>query len=172
MARIGTHGEVMESPLAPWRNVILVAAILVGCRYYAGSDVDSVGDGISIDGAEFPTEIKMGGIRQQLTGGGTRTKYNVAKVYAVSLYLDSRGASSSLKRFAAKKPAAALYDAMIKGSFARTLYLQFLRSVSAEQVTEALADSLTKRMSTAAVGKFRDALMSVCPADVSRGTKL
>ena len=96
----------MESPFAPWRNLLIVVALIVGMRVFATSESAEVGDGVSIDGAHFPPELKMGGSIQQLTGGGTRTKYNVAKVYAVALYLDSRGAASSLQQYAGAKPAA------------------------------------------------------------------
>jgi len=169
----GTHGETIESPYAPWRNVLLVGLVAMALRYSMGTSEAASGGGLTIDGAAFPPELKMGGVRQQLTGGGTRTKYNVAKVYAVALYLDSRGAASSLKPFAASaKPPAKLYDTLATGQFAKTLFLQFHRSVAAPAVAEALADSLTKRLPAAAIEKFRAALMTVCPAEVARGTKL
>ena len=134
------------------------------------------GDGTTIDGISFPAEIKMGGVRQQLTGGGTRTKYGVAKVYAVALYLDGKSATSSLKRYANGGKSAAnkqpFFDALISGSYARTLFLQFHRSVTGMVVAEAMAESLTKRLSPKAVEKFRGALLSVVPGEVPKGTKV
>ena len=44
--------------------------------------------GTTIAGLSFPAALKMGGVAQTLTGGGTRTKYGVAKVYALALYID------------------------------------------------------------------------------------
>ena len=41
---------------------------------------------------------------QALTGGGTRTKCGVAKVYALALYIDSAGGASSLSKFAGAAP--------------------------------------------------------------------
>lgn len=173
-AKQGEHNEKMESPMVPWRNMMIVAALCIAARQFSGATEGKTaeGDGIFIDGAQFPAELKMGGVVQQLTGGGTRTKYNVAKVYAVALYLDSRGAASSLKQFAGKKPAVSLYTSLVKGNFAKTLYLQFHRSVTAETVAQALSESLSKRLPEAVVEKFKAALLTVCPAEVARGTKL
>ena len=60
----------------------------------------------------------MGGVAQTLTGGGTRTKYGVAKVYALALYIDSAGGASSLSKFAGAAPTKEpkFYSALIDGS--------------------------------------------------------
>ena len=50
----------------------------------------------------FPDWIKSGGSTRQLTGGGTRYKYGVAKVYALGLYIDEGVASGALSKFAGK----------------------------------------------------------------------
>jgi len=165
--------EVMESKFAPWVNLLLIGVIAYALGAMDMSSGAAADGGTSIDGAFFPPELKMGGVRQQLTGGGTRTKYGVAKVYAVAAYLDAAGASSSLKKFSGKpKPPAAFYDALAKGTFAKTLYLQFHRAVPAPTVAEALAESLTKRLPPGTVEKFRAALLSVCGAEVAKGAKL
>ena len=150
----------------------LAGVALFAILFRSLMDGGAGGDGTTIDGISFPPELKMGGVRQQLTGGGTRTKYGVAKVYAVALYLDSRSASSSLKKFAGAKASATFYDTLAKGSFAKTLFLQFHRSVTGTVVAEALGESLSKRLSKTSVDRFRSALLSVCPSEVPKGTKL
>ena len=80
-----------------------IAAVLVTIVARVLSPEAPSGDGVSINGAYFSSDAKMFGTVQQVTGGGTRIKYNVAKVYAVALYIDSRAAASSLKRFAGGK---------------------------------------------------------------------
>ena len=168
----GTFGEKVEWTFAPWRNILIVGLAAVALRYSMGTGSSEGGDGISIDGIFFPPDLKMGGVLQQLTGGGTRTKYNVAKVYAVALYVDSRGAAGSLKKFAGSAKQPALYDALATGLFAKTLFLQFHRAVSAQAVAEALAESLAKRVPAATVDKFRVALLKICGEEVAKGAKL
>ena len=119
---------------SPWPvsyGVWVVAALMAFYVRYNGSSADT-GGGITIDGASFPSELKMGGISQQLTGGGTRTKYGVAKVYAVALYVDTAAASSSLKKFASPKPIKdqKFFQALVDGTYSRTLFLQMLRGVA------------------------------------------
>ena len=120
------------------------------------------GSGTTIDGLSFPATLKMNGVTQDLTGGGTRTKYGVAKVYAVALYIHSDGASSSLKKFSGPKPPTkqpAFYSALIDGTFAKTLMLQFHRSVSADAMVGALDEAMAKRLPAATVAKFRTAMV-------------
>ena len=168
----GTFGEKVEWTFAPWRNILIVGLAAVALRYSMGTGSSEGGDGISIDGIFFPPDLKMGGVLQQLTGGGTRTKYNVAKVYAVALYVDSRSAAGWLKKFAGNAKPPALYDALATGSFAKTLFLQFHRAVPAQAVAEALAESLAKRLPAATVDKFRVALLKICGEEVAKGAKL
>lgn len=168
----GMFGEKVEWTFAPWRNILIVGLTAGALRYSMGTSSSEGGDGISIDGIFFPPDLKMGGVLQQLTGGGTRTKYNVAKVYAVALYVDSRGAAGSLKKFAGSAKQPALYDALATGLFAKTLFLQFHRAVSAQAVAEALAESLAKRVPAATVDKFRVALLKICGEEVAKGAKL
>lgn len=138
---------------------MVVAVVVLGYSYLGGS---AGGDGTVIDGLSFPASLRMGYVNQQLVGGGTRTKYGVAKVYAVALYIDSSGASSSLKQFAGttaptKQPK--FYSALIDGAFARTLALQFHRSVSSDAMVSALDESLAKRLPADVVAKFREGLI-------------
>ena len=119
---------------SPWPvsyGVWVVAALIAFYVRYSGPSTDT-GGAITIDGASFPSELKMSGISQQLTGGGTRTKYGVAKVYAVALYVDTAAAASSLKKFASPKPTKdqKFFQALVDGTYSRTLFLQMLRGVA------------------------------------------
>jgi len=153
--------------------VMLLACTAMYYRFASDFAGGEEGEGLVIDGIAFPSEVQMGGVRQQVTGGGTRTKYGVAKVYAAALYLDSRGAASTLKQYAGKTPTKpAFFDSVIKGQFAKTLFLQFHRSVESNAVASALSDSLSSRLSKAGVGRFSDALLAVLPGDVAKGTNM
>jgi hypothetical protein len=131
----------------------LLVAICAWFAVFGGTSGDS-GTGTVIDGLAFPSELKMAGTTQRLTGGGTRTKYGVAKVYAAALYVDTGGASTLKKHTATAK----FYAALIDGTFARTLSLQFHRSVSSEVMVGALDEAMAKRLPADTVAKFRDAL--------------
>jgi len=157
-----------------WQLIMIVTCAGLYYRLGSGTGTDDSQGSLAIDGISFPSEVKMGGVVQQVTGGGTRTKYGVAKVYAAALYLDSRGASSALKSYANGKPPTkqAFFDAVIKGTFAKTLLLQFHRSVDRGAVAGALSDSLKPRLGKKAVEAFREALLSVCPEDVVKGSQL
>jgi len=153
--------------------MMLVACTAFYYRFASDFAGGEEGTGLVIDGIPFASELQMGGVRQQVTGGGTRTKYGVAKVYAAALYLDSRGAASALKQHAGKTPTKkAFFDSVIKGQFAKTLFLQFHRTVESSAVASALSDSLSSRLSKTAVTRFSDALVAVLPGDVSKGTKI
>ena len=138
---------------------LLVA--LVAAYFMFGGSSGAGGDGTVIDGLSFPASLRMGYVDQQLTGGGTRTKYGVAKVYAVALYIDAAGAASSLKKFAGKAAPKQpkFYAALIDGTFARTLALQFHRSVSSDAMIGALDEAMAKRLPADTVTKFREALL-------------
>lgn len=158
-----------------WAAAGLIASLLVGYaqHYFFATPA---GDGIVIDGRAFPPTVTVGGITQQLTGGGTRVKYGVAKVYAVALYLDRNGAASSLKRFAggaAPTKQSKFYDALINGGFARTLHIKMHRPVAADAMVSALNEALSKRLSTTVVDKFRAAFLGALPSDsLARGDAL
>lgn len=124
-----------------------------------------------IDGAVFPPTLSKGA----LVGGGTRTKYGVAKVYAVALYIDSAAAGGVLKRFASSKPPkdGKFFQTLIDGAFPKTLYLQMLRSVASDTMATALQESLGKRLSADSVAKFRAGLLKALPSDsIAKGAKL
>ena len=106
--------------MVSWKAYAYSFAALVAASYYyfpAASAGGSSG-GTTIDGLSFPAALKMGGVAQTLTGGGTRTKYGVAKVYALALYIDSAGGASSLSKFAGAAPTKEpkFYSALIDGS--------------------------------------------------------
>jgi len=162
---------------SPWpvSYGVWVVAALIAFYVRSMQGGGDAGDGIVIDGATFPGSLKMGGITQQLTGGGTRTKYGVAKVYAVALYVDSAGAASSLKKFASPKPTKdpKFFSALVDGTFSRTLYLQMLRGVASDAMITALEEALSKRLSATALAKFREAFVKALPSDsLAKGAKL
>ena len=110
-----------------------LAALLVATANAA----DVCGNTQAIDGQQFPDWIKSGGSTRQLTGGGTRYKYGVAKVYALGLYIDEGTTTGALSKFAGKegKQLAAdqkFHDAVITGKFGKTMLLQFHRAVGGE----------------------------------------
>ena len=161
--------------MQPSTNFILaaVAATLAGYTLFGGGG--DGGSGTTIDGLSFPATLKMNGVTQALTGGGTRTKYGVAKVYAVALYIHSDGASSSLKKFAgAKAPKQpGFYSALVDGAFAKTLMLQFHRSVSADAMVSALDEAMAKRLPAATVTKFRAAMVKALgDGNIAKGAHL
>ena len=155
---------------------LLVAAVVAYVFY--GRAGASSGDGTTIDGLSFEASVKMGGVSQQLTGGGTRTKYGVAKVYAVALYLDAAGGESALKKFGGKsasslKGQAAFYSALIDGAFARTLALKFHRSVSSDAMVNALDEAMAKRLPSEATRKFRESLFKALGAGaIAKGAEV
>ena len=148
---------------------------VVGYVLYSQNST-AAGDGTIIDGIAFPGSHKLSGTTVQLAGGGTRIKYGVAKVYAVALYLDSRGASGALQPFAGAKPptkAAKFYQAIIDGGFTKTLHMQFHRSVSAEAMVEALNEAMNKRLAPDAVAKFASAVYKALPSSsIAKGDQL
>ena len=73
-------GKLLFPHLREWREVTLFSEEL------RLGETQGLYEYEPIDGIAFPAAIKMGGVQQQLTGGGTRTKYGVAKVYALALY--------------------------------------------------------------------------------------
>ena len=131
----------------------------------------------AIDGQQFPDWIKSGGSTRQLTGGGTRYKYGVAKVYALGLYIDEGVTTGALSKYAGKdgKQLAAdqkFHDAVITGKFGKTLLLQFHRAVGGEKVAEALKDSLSDKLDAKTLETFKDKLFGVIADGVNKGTKL
>ena len=59
-----------------------------------------------------------------------------------------------------------LDDAGAAGKFAKTLLLQFHRSVGADAVAGAMKDSLAKKVAAGALAKFSETLTTVCSASV------
>lgn len=153
----------------------LVVAVVAGYFLFGGSSSASSGDGAIIDGLAFPASLRMASVDQQLTGGGTRTKYGVAKVYAVALYIGP-GADSVLKKFAGAKPPTnqpKFFSALVEGPFARTLALQFHRSVTPEAMANALDEAMAKRLPADDVAKFREALLKALGTGaIAKGAKL
>ena len=149
-------------------------ALLVAATAHAA---DVCSNTQAIDGQQFPDWIKSGGATRQLTGGGTRYKYGVAKVYALGLYIDEGVATGALSKFAGKdgKQLAAdqkFHDAVIQGKFGKTLLLQFHRAVGGEKVAEALKDSLSDKLDAKTLEAFKDKLFGVIANGVNKGTKL
>ena len=132
----------------------------------------------SIDGQSFADCLTIDGATLLLTGGGTRYKYGVAKVYAVALYLDAAVGESALKKFGGKsasslKGQAAFYSALIDGAFARTLALKFHRSVSSDAMVNALDEAMAKRLPSEATRKFRESLFKALGAGaIAKGAEV
>lgn len=151
-----------------WALIAGSAAVMFGGSVLFGGGSDgSATDALVIDGLSFPPSMKMAGTQQLVTGGGTRTKYGVAKVYAVALYLDESGGKSALSKFAtgsAPTKNAKFYKALIDGPFARTLHLQFHRSVASDAMVTALDEAMSKRLPADALAKFRAAFLKALPA--------
>ena len=149
-------------------------ALLVAATAHAA---DVCSNTQAIDGQQFPDWIKSGGSTRQLTGGGTRYKYGVAKVYALGLYIDEGTTTGALAKFAGKegKQLAAdqkFHDAVIQGKFGKTMLLQFHRAVGGEKVAEALKDSLSDKLDAKTLEAFKDKLFGVISNGVNKGTKL
>lgn len=156
-------------------DLFLLAACGIGYAYYANSGgASATGDTVVIDGFAFPESLKMAGVAQQVTGGGTRIKYGVAKVYAAALYIDAAAAAGSLRSFAATEPPKTpkFFQTIVDGVFSKTLYLQFHRSVSAEAMVEALNEAMNKRLPPASVAKFAAAVYKAIPASIAKGDQL
>ena len=84
-------------------------------------------------------------------------------------------ASSSLKKFAgAKAPKQpGFYSALVDGVFAKTLMLQFHRSVSADAMVSALDEAMAKRLPAATVTKFRAAMVKALgDGNIAKGAHL
>ncbi|KAL1495522.1 hypothetical protein AB1Y20_016886 [Prymnesium parvum] len=168
--------------MVPVRLSALVVAAAAGAYFLYTYTTAVSGEATIIDGITFPSEIRASGSVQKLCGGGTRFKYNVAKVYAVALYFEpsaaARGGADSLKPFVGSTAAALgksnkFYDALIAGKFAKSLLLQFHRSVGSDTITTALKDSLSKKVSSSVLRKFSDALgQALVGGSIPRGGKL
>ena len=65
-----------------WAIIAGIAASIFGGSIFL-APYGGAGDGsgsLSIDGLTFPPSVKMAGVQQLVTGGGTRTKYGVAGI--------------------------------------------------------------------------------------------
>ena len=135
------------------------------CAAYAA---DVCSNTQAIDGQPFPDWIKSGGATRQLTGGGTRYKYGVAKVYAVGLYVaeSALGAGGTLAKWVGGDPKALAKDASFRNSltkmqFPKVLLLQFHRAVDGPTVAKALNDALAKKLGADVLAAFKEALERV-----------
>ena len=133
----------------------------------------------SIDGRPYADWLRIRGVKQTLTGGGTRYKYGIAKVYALGLYIQDEAFSTPpLKSFEgtpAKKLGSDFSDAVSQLPLTRsvTMLLQFHRSVSEATVADALKDALISRLDIAIVDRFHRFLSGVLEASgVPVGLKL
>jgi len=139
---------------------------------------DGVADSLfHIDGRSYPEWVRHNGKKLLLTGGGTRYKYGVAKIYALGLYIEEAALSGSLAAWAGATEKSLAKDGsfselLAMGSFAKTLGLHFHRSVDGATIAEAIKDSLTSRLEPAAVASFHRALIGALAAGVDIGTQL
>jgi len=150
---------------------MIVVALAAAAFVYQRSLGGDGGGATVIDGITFPAELRASGTMQKLCGGGTRLKYNVVKVYAVGLYFEPQavtrdGGKDGLMPYVGMSAAdlaksSDFYGALVAGKFAKTLLLQFHRSVGADAVAGAMKDSLAKKVAAGALAKFSDALSQV-----------
>jgi len=157
-------------------TAVAVVTLSLLAYVYVGDSSDTM-SGLTIDGIKFPPSIKMGGPQLQLVGGGTRLKYNVAKVYAAAVYMHKSGSASAMKQFRdvpspALRKKADFYRSLVAGRFGKALVLIFHRSVAAATVVEALRDSLASRLSRSSLATFREHLLSALGSQVPKGSQL
>ena len=133
----------------------------------------------SIDGQSFADCLTIDGATLLLTGGGTRYKYGVAKVYAVGLYVaeSALGAGGTLAKWVGGDPKALAKDASFRNSltkmqFPKVLLLQFHRAVDGPTVAKALNDALAKKLGADVLAAFKEALERVLAGGTEAGTKL
>lgn len=127
-----------------------------------------VGDGatVDIDGLPYPTSLQLPGQKtpQLLTGGGTRYKFNLVKVYAVGLYITEEAVKEApLKAFLGTSadqlgPGFGAAMAVLPRTQPATLVLQFHRSVDVATLASAIKDSLASRLSADALETFHTTL--------------
>jgi hypothetical protein len=155
------------------RAVALLALAAALC----GAQNEECSATTQIDGRDFPEWVAVDGERQLLTGGGTRYKYRVAKVYALGLYVAEGAVAGALAPFAGKGAKAlradpAFFAAAKTGAFGKTLLLNFHLRVHGDAIAKALKDALTGRLSDAVLEEFRATVESVLEKGTKAGTKL
>ena len=125
-------------------------------------------------GASFPESMDVAGKNLSLAGTGVRTKF-IVKVYAGALYMDA-AAKSELASFKAEaaKPSQAVYDAIIRGSFARLFVLHFVRDVDSGKIKEAFEEGLSNSIDINAsdVQKDVQSFLAASGADMKEGQEM
>lgn len=122
----------------------------------------------TVAGVDFPSL----GSNIVFLGGGTRTKYGIAQIYAAGLYVDKRAPAQWSKHYASAGDAL-LADIARDAGYSKSIVLSFLRSVDAEKVQESLQQELSKRLDAAATAAFVEKLHAVFPPDrVTKGTQI
>ena len=123
-----------------------------------------------IAGVEFPFLSNL-----NFMGGGTRTKYGIAQIYAAGLYVDGRAPAKWAAKLGDKADSSsALLNTIAQDtSHVKAIVLHFLRSVDADKVQESLQQELSKRLDESSTQAFLDKLHQVFPPDrVSKGTEI
>ena len=143
----------------------------------AAQDNEACSATTAIDGRDFPNWVRVGGATQALTGGGTRYKYRLAKVYALALYVDEAAVAGPLAGFAGRGADALAADpkfftAVAGGAFAKTLLLNFHLRVHGDAIAKALRDALGKRLAAAPLAAFQAAVERALVAGTKAGTQL
>lgn len=161
-------------------SLIVIAFAEEACDADASAlpPADTVADAtFRIDSQDYPEWLQHNGKKQLLTGGGTRYKFGVIKVYALGLYLGEDSISGHLAAWAGVSEKALAKDtsfaqALITGTFDRTLALQFHRSVDGATLAGAMKDSLASRLDAAMLVSFHAALDKALPNGAQAGTRL
>jgi hypothetical protein len=122
----------------------------------------------------FEETLNQSGADLVLLGMGVRTKMMV-KVYAAGLYVEP-SAKTDLAQFKseASKPSDNVYNAIINGSFAKLIMLNFVRDASGDQVSDAMKQALLKypAMSQPDVQKDAQTFFTACTTDIKDGETL
>jgi len=156
---------------------ILVVLMVAFAYFHFDLGSAETGKDTKIDGIPFADTISMAGSSMQFSGGGTRFKFGVAKVYALALYVDTRAAASALKPYAGVKASKlqkdeSFYGKIVNGRFPRSMLLTFHRTVDADAIANALRDALSKKLPAKVVSDFQAALGKVTGNSIAVGSTL
>ena len=154
-------------------RIVLIVLVAVGYQSYKSGSLGKAfspktttqAGGGEIAGVSFPA-LKA---PLRFIGGGTRTKYGIAQIYAAALYVNPKVLQKNRASNDNNMLAAVIADA----SSTKTITLHFLRDVDAQKVQESLQQELSKRLSKPRMEAFVDKLHQVLPPDrVTKGSEI
>ncbi|KAL7525098.1 hypothetical protein ACHAWF_001210 [Thalassiosira exigua] len=136
---------------------VIATAIGIGPHLLSNEAIHTSEQSVSIDGMQFPEEIKIAGSKQSLIGGGTRSKWGF-RVYSVGIFGDMKLIKSLKKKDLAMD---SLSRDFLNSKLTRTLLLRFRRSVASSDVTEALGEALVEKVGKETSTKFQNFILDV-----------